>query len=99
MFVYKFQGIDLNYYFEIMNTRGEQLELHEIAKAKFLEVLTEQDKNGSIDLGKYSNMDRIYKWILIPVLEYLLQMIGLVSGIILTILIQLFIHSEDEDII
>ena len=28
-----------------MNTRGEQLELHEIAKAKFLEVLdTEQDK-------------------------------------------------------
>jgi len=29
------QGIDLNHYFEIMNTRGEQLELHEIAKAKF----------------------------------------------------------------
>ncbi|MFD2116700.1 DUF262 domain-containing protein [Paenibacillus yanchengensis] len=33
------QGIDLNHYFEIMNTCGEQLELHEIAKAKFLEVL------------------------------------------------------------
>ena len=33
------QDIDLNHYFEIMNTRGEQLELHEIAKAKFLEVL------------------------------------------------------------
>ncbi len=27
--------IDLNHYFEIMNTRGEQLELHEIAKANF----------------------------------------------------------------
>ncbi len=28
--------IDLNHYFEIMNTRGEQLELHEIAKANLL---------------------------------------------------------------
>ena len=28
--------IDLNHYFEIMNTRGEQLELHEIAKGKIL---------------------------------------------------------------
>ncbi|MFI3261116.1 MAG: DUF262 domain-containing HNH endonuclease family protein [bacterium] len=28
--------IDLNHYFEVMNTRGEQLELHEIAKSKFL---------------------------------------------------------------
>ncbi len=47
------QDIDLNHYFEIMNTRGEQLELHEIAKAKFLEVLdTKHDKkNGSMDLG------------------------------------------------
>ncbi|ENH97263.1 hypothetical protein J416_06505 [Gracilibacillus halophilus YIM-C55.5] len=38
-------NIDLNHYFEIMNTRGEQLELHEIAKAKLLSVLTTaQDK-------------------------------------------------------
>ena len=28
------KDIDLNHYFEIMNTRGEQLELHEIVKAK-----------------------------------------------------------------
>lgn len=28
--------IDLNHYFEIMNTRGEQLELHEIVKAKII---------------------------------------------------------------
>ncbi len=28
--------IDLNHYFEIMNTRGEQLEIHEIAKGKIL---------------------------------------------------------------
>lgn len=40
------QNIDLNHYFEIMNTRGEQLELHEIAKAKLLEVLeTNYDRN------------------------------------------------------
>jgi uncharacterized protein with ParB-like and HNH nuclease domain len=40
------QNIDLNHYFEIMNTRGEQLELHEIAKAKLLEVLeSDRDKN------------------------------------------------------
>jgi len=40
------KNIDLNHYFEIMNTRGEQLELHEIAKAKLLEVLDgDNDKN------------------------------------------------------
>lgn len=40
------QNIDLNHYFEIMNTRGEQLELHEIAKAKLLEVLeSDHDRN------------------------------------------------------
>lgn len=39
------QNIDLNHYFEIMNTRGEQLELHEIVKAKLLEALrTNADK-------------------------------------------------------
>jgi len=39
------KNIDLNHYFEIMNTRGEQLELHEIAKAKLLEVLeSDHDK-------------------------------------------------------
>lgn len=32
-------NIDLNHYFEVMNTRGEQLELHEIVKSKLLEVL------------------------------------------------------------
>lgn len=40
------QNIDLNHYFEIMNTRGEQLELHEIAKAKLLGVLeNDHDRN------------------------------------------------------
>lgn len=34
------KDIDLNHYFEIMNTRGEQLELHEVAKARILEMFT-----------------------------------------------------------
>ncbi|NIZ41263.1 DUF262 domain-containing HNH endonuclease family protein (plasmid) [Entomospira entomophila] len=37
------RGIDLNYYFEMMNTRGEQLELHEIAKARFMSVLASHE--------------------------------------------------------
>lgn len=44
------KDINLNHYFEIMNTRGEQLELHEIVKAKILGAIktdgkiTEEDK-------------------------------------------------------
>jgi hypothetical protein len=51
--------IDLNHYFEIMNTRGEQLELHEIAKAYFLSKITSPvDKKISSDIWEYcSNMD------------------------------------------
>ena len=45
-------GIDLNHYFEVMNTRGEQLELHEIAKAKIIGTIA-SNKNES-----YDNKDR-----------------------------------------
>ncbi|MEE1079123.1 MAG: DUF262 domain-containing protein, partial [Agathobacter sp.] len=38
------KDIDLNHYFEIMNTRGEQLELHEIVKAKIIGAI----KTGNI---------------------------------------------------
>lgn len=42
------KDIDLNHYFEVMNTRGEQLELHEIAKAKLLSKLsTDEDKEAA----------------------------------------------------
>ena len=53
------QNIDLNHYFEIMNTRGEQLELHEIAKAKLLSKLsTDGDKKaGALIWETCSNMD------------------------------------------
>lgn len=53
--------IDLNHYFEIMNTRGEQLELHEIAKGKILSII-DKDKPQYKDVAgliwdKCSQMD------------------------------------------
>lgn len=38
------KDIDLNHYFEIMNSRGEQLEKHEIVKAKLMEKLDSDDE-------------------------------------------------------
>lgn len=37
------EGTDLNRYFEIMNTRGEQLEQHDVLKAKFMELIEESE--------------------------------------------------------
>ena len=39
------KDIDLNHYFEIMNSRGEQLEKHEIVKAKLMEKLDDNDEH------------------------------------------------------
>lgn len=45
------KDIDLNHYFEIMNSRGEQLEKHEIIKARLISALnegsTEEEKEKS----------------------------------------------------
>ena len=38
------EGINLNHYFEIMNTRGEQLEVHEIAKANILKNIIDESE-------------------------------------------------------
>ena len=38
------RDIDLNHYFEIMNSRGEQLEMSEIIKARLMEKLNDADK-------------------------------------------------------
>lgn len=50
---------DLNHYFEIMNTRGEQLELHHIAKAKFLDAIKDNNdkKTASIIWDACSQMN------------------------------------------
>ena len=37
------KDIDLNHYFEIMNSRGEQLEKHEIIKARLIEKLNDSE--------------------------------------------------------
>lgn len=39
------EEVDVVKYFEVMNNRGKQLEKHEILKAKFLDVLKEEDKS------------------------------------------------------
>ncbi|MPM22911.1 hypothetical protein SDC9_69371 [bioreactor metagenome] len=59
------QNIDLNHYFEIMNTRGEQLQYHEIAKARLLSMLaTDEDKkigaliwDACADMNSYVQMN------------------------------------------
>ena len=38
------KDIDLNHYFEVMNSRGEQLEKHEIIKARMLGLLEDEDR-------------------------------------------------------
>ena len=47
------EGTDLNHYFEVMNNRGEQLEKHEVLKAKMISVLNDiedgDDRQASIN--------------------------------------------------
>lgn len=54
------KDIDLNHYFEIMNSRGEQLEKHEIIKARLLAELTEEDKVKFSQLWEYCSEMNIY---------------------------------------
>ena len=58
------EGTDLNHYFEIMNTRGEQLEKHEVLKARLMKKLrTPIEKNlfakiwdACSDMSRYTVM-------------------------------------------
>ncbi|MFV0179765.1 DUF262 domain-containing protein [Empedobacter falsenii] len=52
--------IDLNHYFEIMNSRGEQLEKHEIIKARLIEQLDESDKVKFSQLWEYCSVMNVY---------------------------------------
>ncbi|ARR49354.1 DUF262 domain-containing protein [Photobacterium damselae subsp. damselae] len=51
---------DLNHYFEIMNNRGEQLEKHEVLKAKFMATLANDEERGCFSTiwDACSNMTR-----------------------------------------
>lgn len=54
------EGIDVNHYFEVMNNRGEQLEKHEIIKAKLLDKLSSEKDRGCFHRiwEACSNMDK-----------------------------------------
>lgn len=59
------KDVDLNHYFEVMNSRGEQLEKHEIVKAKLIDIIGHNNETCEKDrilLGKIweacSNMTR-----------------------------------------
>jgi hypothetical protein len=43
------KDIDLNHYFEIMNSRGEQLEKHEIVKANLMEKLDDDKERAAFN--------------------------------------------------
>lgn len=73
-------GIDLNHYFEIMNSRGEQLEKHEILKAKLMDCFNvfDQEKRqqyeGCFDLiwQACSNMEKYVQYGFSPEQRHLL---------------------------
>lgn len=54
------KDIDLNHYFEIMNSRGEQLEKHEIIKARLIEKLKDTDKAKFNRLWEYCSEMNVY---------------------------------------
>ncbi len=55
------RDIDLNHYFEIMNSRGEQLEKHEIIKARLIEKLSSKsDKAKFHQLWEYCSEMNVY---------------------------------------
>ncbi|MCW9698161.1 MULTISPECIES: DUF262 domain-containing protein [unclassified Avibacterium] len=51
---------DLNHYFEIMNTRGEQLEKHEILKARLMSRLAELSKDDANTVGFQAAFAKIW---------------------------------------
>lgn len=54
------KDIDLNHYFEIMNSRGEQLEKHEIIKARLIEKLNHEDKEKFNKLWEFCSEMNVY---------------------------------------
>jgi hypothetical protein len=53
------EDTDLNHYFEIMNSRGEQLEQHEILKAQMLDILDKCDRDAFSAIWEAcSNMEK-----------------------------------------
>lgn len=55
---------DLNHYFEIMNSRGEQLEKHEILKAQLMEKIKDESQRNCFGIiwNACSDMDRYVQY-------------------------------------
>jgi uncharacterized protein with ParB-like and HNH nuclease domain len=57
------EGTDLNRYFEIMNSRGEQLEQHEILKTEMLKTLRDDDRDAFSAIWEAcSNMEKYVQY-------------------------------------
>lgn len=54
---------DLNHYFEVMNNRGEQLEKHEVLKAKFLSYLAHDSKSTKIFNDIWESVANMEKYV------------------------------------
>jgi hypothetical protein len=54
------KDIDLNHYFEVMNSRGEQLEKHEIIKARLIEKLRGEDRDKFNLLWEHCSEMNVY---------------------------------------
>ena len=54
------KDVDLNHYFEVMNSRGEQLEKHEIIKARLIEQLDADDKSKFNRLWEFCSEMNVY---------------------------------------
>ena len=54
------KDIDLNHYFEVMNSRGEQLEKHEIIKTRLIEQLDDDDKKKFNCLWEFCSDMSVY---------------------------------------
>ena len=50
------KDVDLNHYFEVMNSRGEQLEKHEIVKARLLSLLNDTKKSEKNSINNENDL-------------------------------------------
>lgn len=60
------RDVDLNHYFEVMNSRGEQLEKHEIVKAKLIAYLGKTERNKFAAIWQACSEMNVYVQVRIP---------------------------------
>lgn len=54
------RDVNLNHYFEVMNSRGEQLEKHEIVKSKLIALLDEDERNVFAEIWQACSEMNVY---------------------------------------